>query len=242
MSANDTLGKLYGVGVGPGDPQLLTLRAVDLLCSVDVIFHVVGPRSRSSVSEQIVDSIEACTASREALVFSMATDPVERHDSVVAAAVRVVAALESGKNCAFATIGDPLIYSTFTYLQKEVQNLLPDVEIEVVPGITSFQAAAAVWGKPLVEDNEVLSVIPRWNEEGTKRGAMAAADTAILLKTYRDRSAALGAIETQMQPDEMLYAARMGLEDQVVETDPETIAGLEIEYLSLLIAKRGTRD
>jgi precorrin-2/cobalt-factor-2 C20-methyltransferase len=208
---------------------------------VDVIFHVVGPRSRGSVSEAVVDALGGCSATREELVFSMANDPVVRQQSVVDAAKKVADALRAGQACAFATIGDPLIYSTFGYLKRELLAMLPEAEIIVVPGITSFQAAAAVWGDPLVEDEQVLSIIPKWEHEEGRCAVIDAADTAVVLKSYRERNDAVKVLRERMSPSQLLYAARLGLEDQCLASDPDEICALPIEYLSLLISKRGGR-
>ena len=242
MNEEQTVGTLYGVGVGPGDPGLLTMRAVEVLRKVDVIFHVAGPRSRTSISERIVASVEGRNARMEKLVFSMSTDTDERKRSVREAAQKVARALETGADCAFATIGDPLVYSTFSYLQRIVRELLPAVNICVIPGITAFQAAAAARGEPLVENNEVLTVIPRWQGPERLAAAMKDADTAVLLKTYRHRQDALDAVQSVMPDADLLYAARVGMSDEVLETSTEGISEHAIDYLSLLIAKRRTHD
>ncbi|MFA4943914.1 MAG: precorrin-2 C(20)-methyltransferase [Lentisphaeria bacterium] len=239
--AGEKLGRLWGVGLGPGDPQLLTLRAVEALKSAQVIFHVAGPHSRESVSERIVAAVTGCAAKSRPLLFSMSTAAAVRRAAVRAAAEEVAAAMRNGQDCAFATIGDPLVYSTFTYLQREIRQLLPAAVIEVVPGITCFQAAAAAWGEPLVEDEEVLTLVPRWNPDRRHRQALEAADTVVCLKTYHDRATVLDALHASLNPAAILYAARVGHGDQRLETEPAAIAEQPIDYLSLVIAKRGER-
>jgi len=235
-------GVLYGVGVGPGDPRLLTLRAVEVLRAVDVIFHVIGPRSRGSVSAQIVDALGECKARREELLFSMSNDLEERTASVASAAEHVVAALKDGEDCAFATIGDPLVYSTFGYLQRRVRSMLPDVKIEIIPGITSFQAAAAASGEPLVEDDEVLSVIPKWGNGQHGAAVLHAADTAVLLKAYRNRTEAVDALQDEMGPERIVYAARVGQDNETIIDNIDEIKDQQIDYMSLLIARRKKDD
>jgi precorrin-2/cobalt-factor-2 C20-methyltransferase len=234
-------GILYGVGVGPGDPELLTLKAAAVLKAADVIFDIVGPQSNLSVSARVVDTVVGGRKRREGLPFSMSTDPALRAEYVERAATRVAAALRQGLNAAVATIGDPLIYSTFGYLRRVVLDLLPGLRVEIVPGITSFQAAAATRGTALVEDREVLAVIPAWDREAGDHPVLAHADTAVLLKTYRSRDAALAALERHMPGAELLYAARLGLAEETVADDRETIDQLPPEYLSLLVARRHRR-
>lgn len=239
-TTKQTTGTLYGVGVGPGNPDLLTVRAVRIFQTVDTIFHVAGPRTRQSISKRVVESLEGCADKSVELTFSMSTDAEARHASVRAAADQVVERLRQGRNCAFATLGDPFIYSTFSYLLRAVRAICPDVSVQVIPGITAFQAAAAAWGKPLAEDEEVLTIVPRWNPDRKHVQALEAADTAVCLKTYRDRAAALQAIEDTMAPEDVLYAARVTQDDEVLEADPEAIPQLPIDYLSLTIARRHT--
>ena len=236
------LGHFYGVGLGPGDPDLLTLRAAKILRNVDVIFHVAGPRSGHSISRMIVTTIEGSDDKSEELVFSMSTNERVRREKVQDAAERVCAVLREGRDCAFATIGDPLIYSTFSYLQREVCRRLPEIAVTVVPGVTAYQAAAADWGKPLAEDNDVLTVVPRWQSDKRRLHALAAADTVVCLKTYRDRAEVFDALRSTLAPEEMLYAARVGHRDEVLETDPEKISALPVDYLSLLVARRHSVD
>lgn len=237
------MGVFYGIGVGPGDPRLLTLRAVEVLRAVDAIFHVAGPRSRESISLKIVESVEGCREKCEELVFSMSNNEAVRAASVQRAAARIAEVLREGRSCAFATIGDPLIYSTFSYVQRVLRQLLPTVAIEVVPGITSFQAAAARSGSVLVEDEEVLTVVPRWRDDERHRAALAAADTAVALKTYHERNDALAAIERHMQPEALLYAARVGQAAERIESRLDAIRREPIDYLSLIVARRhGSHD
>ncbi|MBN2233105.1 MAG: precorrin-2 C(20)-methyltransferase [Deltaproteobacteria bacterium] len=236
-----TSGILYGVGVGPGDPGLLTLKAAAILRAADIIFDIVGPQSTLSVSARVVDTVDNRRGRRENLLFSMSTDPAVRAEYVEKAALRVAEVLRQGLTAAVATIGDPLIYSTFGYLRRAVLELLPGVRVEIVPGITSFQAAAATRGTALVEDREVLTVIPAWDREANDHQVLEHADTAVLLKTYRSREAALKALDRHMPEARLLYAARLGLPGETVADDRETIDRLPPEYLSLLVARRRWR-
>lgn len=232
-------GKFYGVGVGPGDPELLTLQAVRVLCEADVVFHVVGPRSESSVSGRIVDSVAGCRAERVELLFSMAADKSKRTADWERNAERVVRELRAGRHCAFVTIGDPLVYSTYTYLLREVRKRLPEVEVTTVPGITAFQAAAARASFPLVEDDEVLTVVPAWKDGMATEACAGRPGTTVYLKTYRHRRQILDALAARAAPSAVLYAARVGLEGERILEAPEALKEFPEEYLSLLVVKHG---
>jgi precorrin-2/cobalt-factor-2 C20-methyltransferase len=232
-------GTFYGVGVGPGDPGLLTVRAVEVLRRVATVFHVIGGKREPSVSGRVVDSVEGCRAARVELQFSMAPDKTARKADWERNAEQVVAELRAGRDCAFTTIGDPLLYSTYTYLLREVRQRLPGVEVVTVPGITAFQAAAARANLPLVEDDEVLTVVPAWKEELASLGVANRPGTTVFLKTYRHRNRILEQVKAGGRPATVLYAARVGLEDEQIKLGIEAAAAAPDEYLSLLIVKQG---
>jgi precorrin-2/cobalt-factor-2 C20-methyltransferase len=236
-TAERPLGRFYGVGAGPGDPQLLTRQAVSVLQAVEVVFHVSGPRSESSISGRVVDSVEGCRAERVELRFSMAADESQRRPDWERNADRVARELRAGRPCAFVTLGDPMLYSTYTYLLRELRKRLPAVVVTTVPGITAFQAAAARANLPLVEGDEVLTVIPAWKEDLATDGARRRAGTTVFLKTYRHRNRIVEELESA-PPGAVLYAARVGLDEERIVTGLEGLKDLPEEYLSLLIVKR----
>lgn len=230
-------GRFYGVGAGPGDPRLLTLRAVEVLKTVDVIFHATGANSAESVSGRIVASVKGCKARQVQLVFSMAPALKAREAAWLKNADLIAVELNAGRSAAFVTIGDPMIYSTYTYLAREVRRRVPAVDIETVPGITSFQAAAARANLPLVEDRDVLVVIPAWTEDGAAHPALGVADTAVLMKTYRHRNRILEQVKAQGMATG-LYAVKVGHADEAIIDDLDAVRDRPEEYLSLMIVKK----
>ena len=231
------IGKFYGVGVGPGDPELLTVKAVKVLKSAAVIFDVIGPNSKNSISGAILDSLEL-SAERCALIFSMARDNQTRQRTIAANAQIVEARLREGKTCVFATIGDPFIYSTYIYLRNELLNLIPELAVETVPGITSFQAAAVKADIPLVEDCERLCVIPAFSEDNINEFPIESADTLVFLKSYRTRNKIIHYLKSENIKFSAIYAARIGLEGELISKNLEEITALPDEYLSMLIVKK----
>lgn len=231
-------GKLYGVGVGPGDPDLLTLKAVAVLKSVDRVYDVIGPNTGKSVSGSILDSLDLKTP-RQSLVFSMSLDPKERLRSVRENAGIVTRELCEGHSCAFATIGDPNIYSTFIYLEREIRAALPELEVEIVPGITSFQAAAAKAKTPLVEDTQKLLLTPAYDEKILDEKY--SADTLVFLKTYNTKSTILDHVKAKAPDAEFVYAARVGIDGEKLTCDESEIREFPDEYLSLMIAKKSKK-
>lgn len=152
-------GKLIGIGIGPGDPELLTIKAARILKSCGAVFTVISQHVDKSVSETVVRSV-APGARIIRLTFSMSRDRKEREDQVLRNAERIRDELLKGQDCAYTTLGDTLTYSTYGYMTAHLKKLLPDFRYETVPGITSYSTLAARSGAILVENTEDLRVVP----------------------------------------------------------------------------------
>ncbi|HDS17341.1 MAG TPA: precorrin-2 C(20)-methyltransferase [Proteobacteria bacterium] len=230
-------GRFYGVGIGPGDPRYLTLMAVEILRRVDLIFTAVGVNSAFSVSRQVVDFVDQVKAEKRELVFSMARDWEKRRAVLRANAALIAAELRRGRDCAFATLGDPSTYSTFGYLFALLREEMPNLESEIAPGITSFAALAARSQTVLVEDEERLCVLPGQNRIEPENLDLPPKSTTVLLKSYKNRNRLVEYFARQ--PDcSILYGSRLALEGEFVSRDPQAILARPEEYLSLLIVKR----
>jgi precorrin-2/cobalt-factor-2 C20-methyltransferase len=172
--------RLIGVGVGPGDPELVTLKAARVLASADRVFvPVLDPGDTGRAEETVAAHTPPDRIER--VVFAL--DPAHRDAYWTAAGERVAAWLrETGGTAAFATIGDPNIYSTFGYLAGAVRDALPGVAVETVPGITAMQALAAASGTVLVEGREPLALLPL---PGEVDGLAAVLDTGATVVVYK---------------------------------------------------------
>jgi precorrin-2/cobalt-factor-2 C20-methyltransferase len=175
--------RLTGVGVGPGDPELLTLKAARVLAAADRVFVPVLDPADAGRAEATVAG-HAVPERIERLVFAL--DRSERDRYWVAAGDRVAGWLrETGGTAAFATIGDPNVYSTFGYLAQRVRTLLPGVAIDTVPGITAMQALAATSGTVLVEGREPLVLLPLPDGVDSLAGMLATGATVVVYKGGR---------------------------------------------------------
>jgi precorrin-2/cobalt-factor-2 C20-methyltransferase len=156
-------GKFVGVGVGPGDPDLITVKAVKMLKTADVISipkaHEDKPSLALATVKQVLEKRESPPEVLE-LVFPMTKDKDEL-ERLWSENARIVAEKsKTGKTIAFITLGDPMFYSTFIYLCKKMKEEHPEVKLEIIPGVTSLTACAAVSKIPLAEKNEVVTIIP----------------------------------------------------------------------------------
>ncbi|HEX6511882.1 MAG TPA: precorrin-2 C(20)-methyltransferase, partial [Chloroflexota bacterium] len=182
-------GKLYAVGLGPGDPELVTLKAQRLLQDADVVFLPVR-EERDSIARRIVAGLADPARIRE-LSFKMARQPWENRERWREHADAVAAAVAQGQTAVFATEGDPLLYSTFVHVYGELLSSHPDIPIEIVPGVSSVTAGAAVVGVPLADERLRVAVVPA---TGEVMHAVATFDTVVILKVSADLDAVLKAL------------------------------------------------
>jgi len=152
------LGIFYGIGVGPGDPELLTVKAERLLEKIDVVFTAASSKNDYSVAFEIAKVYIPNTTEVKRLSFQM-TSHAARMQAIRENARKVLQVLRKGENAVFLTLGDPMTYSTFTYIAKALKELEPDITIRSIPGITSYQAAASRLLVPLAEGEESLLVV-----------------------------------------------------------------------------------
>ncbi len=157
------LGKLIGVGVGPGNSRLIAVKALEILKTVDVIYAPKAGLNKPSLAlatvKPILQSVEKPPEILE-LIFPMVKDAKLLKGVWGKNAEAIIAKLKEGKNVAFITLGDPMFYSTFIYIYKSVVEKCPEVEVEIIPGITSLTACAAASKTPIAEAEEIVAIIP----------------------------------------------------------------------------------
>ncbi len=229
--------KLYGVGIGPGNPDYLTIRAVEVLKSVDVIFTVISKNSSDSISKNVVDSLSS-KAEIKLQVFTMSRNKEERFNQVHKNAEEIIEALKEGKNCAFATLGDPMTYSTFGYVLEYIKEKIPQLDYEIVPGITSFSTLAARSKNILVENKNMFRVIPSFTADVAENLEFPNNSTTILLKTYKSRKALLERLKKE-KDIKIVYGEHISMSKEKILTDIEAIENTKEEYLSLMMIKKG---
>lgn len=212
---------LLGIGVGPGDPELITIKAIRALQGCEVILVPATEASGPDAGRAETIVLAACPELAERIVrvpFSMAdrTGVTRRRAaSWQASAQRAVDAFVSGaRQVGFATIGDPSVYSTFSYLSASVLERLPGVVVQVVPGITAMQALAAASLTPLVEGDEILALVPLKTGIDRLLKVAEVADSCVIYKAGRHLealSAHLGEIGEQA-----IAGINVGLPDEQI--------------------------
>lgn len=232
-----TTGTLYGIGVGPGDPELITLKALKVLERVPHIFASCSTKNNYSLALNIVRS-HLNGAGLEHLPFPMTRDPQALQAAWESNARRVLEVLGTGADAAFVTLGDPLTYSTFGYLLKTMKRLNPSTRIITIPGITSYAAAAALTHIPLTEGEESFFVVSGAMGAARLREVLDKTDNIVMLKTYRHFDDIYRALEELNLLDRATCISRCGLEGETVVDDLRSLKGRPLPYLSMIIIKK----
>lgn len=235
------VGTLYGIGVGPGDPELITLKAVKILKKVSQIFAAASSKNSYSIALSIV-RCHLNGAGVENLSFPMTKDPETLAAAWEGNARRVLGVLGEGKDAAFVTLGDPLTYSTFGYLLQTLKRLDPEVRVVTIPGITSYSAAAALSQTPLSEGEESFYVVSGALGAQRLKEALSQTDNVILLKTYRCFPEIYRTLKELNLLDCATFVSRVGLEGETVVQDLRELEGRDLPYLSMLIIKKKGRS
>jgi precorrin-2/cobalt-factor-2 C20-methyltransferase len=206
--------RLIGVGVGPGDPELVTLKAVRALREAGRVFVPVLLQEEQGRAEATVQ-IHAGHERIERLVFSL--DPRQRQGYWEAAGRRVADWLRAdGGTAVFATIGDPNVYSTFSYLAAQVKAAVPQVVVETVPGITAMQALSAAAGVPLVEGLEPLVLLPLARGVDGLGEALGLGGTVVAYKGGRHLPEIAKALKESGRLEGALLGSHLGLEGEEI--------------------------
>lgn len=234
-----TSGRLYLVGVGPGDPDLLTIKAVRILQKVPVIFAPQKDDKSASYARRTIDGLVSKTEQQIiGLVFPMVRDENQLLQSQQKAADSIWQHLEKGNDCAFINVGDPYLYGTAIYVLKIVQAAHPEVEIEVVPGVSSINAAAARAGVPLAINDERIAIISGHCEDTFIRDTLETFDTVVFLKVNSVLDRLLAILEQKKLLANSVYVDRCTTEDELIVHDIRTLKGRKLDYLSLLIVRK----
>jgi precorrin-2/cobalt-factor-2 C20-methyltransferase len=230
-----SIGRFYGVGVGPGDPELMTRKAERILAAVDWIFHPAGADG-SGFARRIVEPLGLPAEKFRPVSLCMSRDRGPDQETYCRVAEEIVAELRRGRTAAWITEGDPLFYSTFLHLYAELRRFL-EVAIEIIPGVTSTSAAAARVGVPVARLDEKVAVVPA--AYGVERLPVLLDEfaTVFLLKVNTVFGRLLEALASLPRTVRAVYVEQVTTHAERVVENLESLRGQEIPYFALVILR-----
>jgi precorrin-2/cobalt-factor-2 C20-methyltransferase len=227
-------GTLYGIGVGPGDPELLTLKAARLLGRIAVVAYP-APLHGDSLARSI--AAPHLTAVTDEIALRMPFDPEKRADDVYDSGAEAIAAhLTAGRDVAVLCEGDPFFFGSFVYLFARLHERFP---VEVVPGVSSVMACAAVLGHPLTARDDALTIIPAPRPEDEIERLLAGSEAAAIMKLGRHLPKVIRVLERLGLTDKAVYIERAGQPGQRIRSLAEAAAEGAPYFAMILVHKRG---
>ncbi|MDN3512544.1 MAG: precorrin-2 C(20)-methyltransferase [Candidatus Jettenia sp. CY-1] len=235
--AKHSTGNFYGIGLGPGDPELLTLKAIHTIQKVDYIFVPKSSLKEDSLALEIVkDYVKDKKVIEQ--VYPMTKDTAILNTAWLKAAEEVYAQIIAGHEVAYLTLGDPLTFSTYIYLLCHLTAMLPDQCIHTIPGITSYNAAACLANYPLLAGDEKLAVIPVPTDMNELRPILEAFDTVVMMKVAKKLDEVIALLEEMRISENALFASYVGQKNAYLTCDLIPLKGSGRGYMSVLIVKR----
>ena len=243
MSTPKTYGKLIGASLGPGDPDLITRRGWTALQSGA---RWIYPTKKAEAFSYALSIVErgglAVPADAVELVFPMTRDAQALGRAWALAATRTVELLAEGRDAVFLVEGDASTFATFGHLARVVRELVPEVEVETIPGVSSFAAAAATTGLPLAEEDETLAIIPTAYGIAVIDHLLDDFDTLILLKVKPLLDDVLDLLERRGLLATSCFIEKVGSPDERIVHDLATLRDTPVNYLSLLLVRNPKRQ
>ncbi|HHY21303.1 MAG TPA: precorrin-2 C(20)-methyltransferase [Bacilli bacterium] len=233
------LGKVYGVGVGPGDPELITVKAYRIMKEADVVAFPKKRRGSKSYAQQIIDHyVNPAEKEMLPLVFPMTREQDILETEWTNVAVAVYEKVKEGKDVAFITEGDPLLYSTFIHLMKRLNQLYPEVECISIPGISSVNAAASRFMTPLADGDDWFAIVPATEDREQMRKALNDHDAVVFLKVAKVLPQMIDLLEEMNLVDKAVVTTKVTSVEELVWHDVRELKTAELNYLSLMLVRK----
>ena len=233
------MAKFYGIGTGPGDSTLVTIKAVNTIKMLDILYTPEPKKGGDSLALSIVKEYVPDTVEIKQRHFPMNNDSVEKMASWDAIAAEIKDDVKAGKEVGFITLGDHMIYSTYVYI---MERLMDEIEVETIPGISSFSNIASNQNFPLVMDTDPLMVIPCTMEEEKIDAALQTYDCFVLMKVYKNFKEIVQKLEKYDLIDSAILVSNSSQEREVVYKDLRDVHLQEkISYFSTILVNRNNK-
>lgn len=231
-------GTLFGLGVGPGAPDLLTLRACRLLQRVPVVVYPVCKPGASSYAWRIVAEQVPASTLRLGLVFPMSRDWASLFPTWRENARRIALHLRQGQDVAFITEGDPMLYSTFLHIWELLREDAPEVRVEIVPGVPSMCAAAALTQIPLGQGEQRIAVVPATWQENRLRDILLEWEVVVLMKVARVLPRVIDLLHETGRYRQAALISRGSAAQQILSRDLDRFRDRRLNYLTTVLVGR----
>lgn len=243
LRPTSALGKLFGVGVGPGASDLMTLRAVRVLQEAQVLAIPRQNQWSESFAWRIAKPVVGDVPGQERLMltFPMTRDPEILRPAWDEALREIGARLERGLSVAFLTQGDPFVYSTFIYLHEEAPRRWPGVEIEVVPAVSSITAVPHALGIPLADGEERVAILPAMYDVEDLKEILDRFDTVLLFKVRSVLARVVEILEEKGLLDRAWYVSKATTREERVVEDLASLASDRCDYFSMVMIAKKSR-
>ncbi len=231
------MSKLYVLGVGPGDSELVTVKAINLIKSADVIVVPRTNKDRASVAEEIALPYIEDDAKVKRYVFPMVNDLAVKQKAWQAAAEDMVRMLNEGKTLVYLTLGDPTIFCTYMYLDDMINQA--GFKAEIVPAVSSFTAFSAVTGNRIVEDKERFCVVSGIEDFDNLPQIIDLFDTIIIMKAGIKFSAIYDILKAKNLLENSLMVSNATMENQQIFDDLSELRDEKFGYFTTMLIKKG---
>ena len=229
-------GTFYGIGVGPGDPELLTVKAIKAIEAADVLIAPKTEKKDGSVALKIARPYLKEGVEIVYQVFPMVKDFAKNPEAWEENKTEILALLDAGKNVAFLTLGDPMFYSTYIYVFRLMEQ--EDVEIVTIPGVPAFAAIGSRLNRPIVEGDDILAIIPATADRAQLEKIMAVVGSAVVMKVYRNYPEIVDLLAKNNMAEDAVLVSRAGLDDEKIVRDIGAHRDAPLNYLSTILARR----
>lgn len=230
-------GILYGIGIGPGDPELITVKGLRLLQAAPVVAFPAGVRGQLGMAQRMIAPWVQPHQLQLPLEFPYVQDEVVLTQAWQAAAKAVWPYLAQGQDVVFVSEGDISFYSTFTYLAQTLMQLHPEAIVQTIPGICSPMAAASALGIPLTVRSQRLVILPALYTVADLETALQFADVVVLMKVSSVYQQVWAVLQQHQLLQRSYVVERATLPDQVIYADLSDRPDLKLPYFSILIVQ-----
>lgn len=233
------LGRLYGLGVGPGDPELITVKAFRLLKEADVIAYPKKRKGSKSYAHAIADTyLNPGEKEMLGLVFPMTKDQETLRSHWAQTTEELWKLLSQGKDVAFVTEGDPNLYSTWIHMARTMQAAHPEVEIHSVPGISSALGAAARLGIFLADGDDQFAIIPATEDREEMKRVIETHDCLVFLKVAKVIDMMIDLLQELGLIENASVVTKVTSGDEQVWQNVKELKGIELNYLTLMVVRK----